>query len=366
MINIEALARPEILAMKPYQSARNTAGADGILLNANEVPRSLVQKPGWESLELNRYPIPQPAALNQRLACLYGVRPDQLLITRGSDEGIDLLVRVFCRQGLDAIVECSPCFGMYRIAGAIQGAKLIDIPRDPDKDLRINFDRLCETVGAHKEVRLVFLTTPNNPTGDIIRRADLERVLQACDDHALLVLDEAYIEFCDESSATELLEQWPNLVVLRTLSKAWGAAGLRCGSVIASPLIIGLLGRIMAPYPLTAPAIDAALSVTSEQAAQAQSVLLQELAKGKAGLLDFLAGCKWAENFWPGEANFVLVRVDDARRLVTFCAERGIRIRDFSSQKMLDECVRLTIGSESEMSALHTVLEAYGVKNEPA
>lgn len=361
MIDIEALARPEIVAMKPYQSARNSAGTDGILLNANEVPRTLVQNPGWETLALNRYPVPQPAALNQRLAGLYGVRGEQLLVTRGSDEGIDLLLRVFCRHGQDAVVECSPCFGMYRIAATIQGAKLIDIPRDPERTLRINFDRLCETVARQKEIRLVFLTTPNNPTGDIIRRTELERVLQACGDHALLVLDEAYIEFCSEPSAAGILEQWPNLVVLRTLSKAWGAAGLRCGSVLASPAVISLLARVMAPYPLTAPAIDAALCVTSPVAQREQTTLLQELVRGKTALLGLLSECSWVRETWPGEANFVLVRVDDASGLLAFCADRGIRIRDFSSHNLLDNCVRMTIGSEDEMSALCAVLKQYGV-----
>jgi len=362
MTSVESLARPEILAMKPYQSARNTAGADGILLNANEVPRSLVQESGWESLALNRYPVPQPGALKQRLAQLYRVNQEQLLITRGSDEGIDLLVRVFCRPQQDAIVECSPCFGMYRIAAAIQNARLVDVPRDPKRKLRIDFNLLCDTVADQKDVRLVFLTTPNNPTGDVIWRAELERVLAACGDHALLVLDEAYLEFTNQPSATDLLDQWPNLVVLRTLSKAWGAAGLRCGCVIASPSVIGLLTRVMAPYPLCAPAIAAALAVTSPEARVQQEILLNELVIGKTRLLEFLQGRGWIRDIWPGEANFVLIRVDDAKQLVGFCAKRGIRIRDFSSQELLDDCVRVTIGSETEMSALFAVLEAYGVQ----
>ena len=358
MSPIESLVRPEILAMKAYQSARGSAGADGILLNANEAPYSLLSNPGGE--ELNRYPVPQPADLRSRLAALYQVDETQLLITRGSDEGIDLLTRVFCRPGKDAIVECPPCFGMYSIAAAIQGAVTVAVPRLVDREWKIDTELLCQSITERPDVRLVFLTTPNNPTGDLIGRDDLEKVLTASGNNALVVLDEAYIEFCDADSASNLLDLWPNLVVLRTLSKAWGAAGLRCGSVLASPEIIGLLQRVMAPYPLCAPAINAALEVTSSHVVEIQKRMLTEVSKAKSDLLKFLQDCYWAEKIWTGEANFVLLRVDDAGALAGFCAERGIRIRDFSQQTMLERCVRISIGSEDDMIKLSTALIAYG------
>jgi histidinol-phosphate aminotransferase len=360
MSKITALVRPEILAMQPYQSARSSAGADGILLNANEAPNTLLEKPEWTSLALNRYPVPQPGVLKQHMAKLYGARTDQVLVTRGSDEGIDLLLRVFCRPGEDAIVECPPCFGMYNIAAQIQAAQIIQVPRDAQNELKIDLDKLCQTITQRKDARLVFITTPNNPTGDVISQVDLERILVACDEHALLVLDEAYIEFCALPSATTMLEQWPNLVVLRTLSKAWGAAALRCGSVIASPEIIGLLQRVMAPYPLSAPAIDAAIAITCADVRSAQQAMMAGIARRKGELLELLANCSWVEQVWPGEANFVLLRVDDAGMLVKFCAEQGIRIRDFSRQTMLEECVRITIGSSKEMAVLSNVLTMYG------
>jgi histidinol-phosphate aminotransferase len=354
-----ALARPEILAMKPYVSARNSAGADGILLNANEAPAPLVDRPEWESLAFNRYPVPQPHELVDRLANLYGVRADRLLVTRGSDEGIDLLLRVFCRPGIDSIVECPPCFGMYRIAAQIQASPVIQVPRDP-QTLLPDIDALCKVITEEATPRLVFLTSPNNPTGDVIPDTDLQRVLDACGDRALLVLDEAYIEFCSAPSAVRWLEDRPNLVVLRTLSKAWGAAGLRCGAAIASPAIIGLLQRVMAPYPLSAPAIDAALAVTAPDVRPRQQAMLAQIAELKDGLTDLLSAFDWVRASWPGEANFVLVRVDDAQGLVQFCADNGIRIRDFSSQPMLDGCVRLTVGSAAEMQQLGEVLRQYG------
>ncbi|MFT5140845.1 MAG: histidinol-phosphate aminotransferase [Lysobacterales bacterium] len=358
MSPIESLVRPEILSMKAYQSARGSAGADGILLNANEAPYALLQKSGYE--DLNRYPVPQPADLRSRLAALYKVDETQLLITRGSDEGIDLLTRVFCRPGKDAIVVCPPCFGMYSIAATIQGAAIVDVPRTVDQEWQIDIESLCQTITERPDVRLVFLTTPNNPTGDLISFENLEKILTACGRHALVVLDEAYIEFCDADSATKLLDVWLNLVVLRTLSKAWGAAGLRCGSVLANPEIIGLLQRVMAPYPLCAPAIEAAMEVTSPQVLETQKRMLLEVSKAKSDLLNFLKNCDWVETIWPGEANFVLLRVDNAETLTDFCAEQGVRIRDFSQQAMLERCVRISIGCEDDMTKLKTALVAYG------
>jgi len=359
-VDINRLARPEIVAMKPYVSARSSAAADGILLNANEAPYTHVADPEWQRLALNRYPQPQPALLRARLAELYAVSEDKVLITRGSDEGIDLLTRVFCRPGADAIVECSPCFGMYRIAATIQGARVIDVPRRATEGFQIDFAKLQAVINELAGVRLVFLTSPNNPTGDLISRAQLEAVLAAAEGRALVVLDEAYIEFCTACSAIGLVEQWPQLVVLRTLSKAWAAAGVRCGSVIADPAVIGLLQRVIAPYPLAATAIDAALKAISGDCTSRQKAFVASVREGKADLYRFLLACDWVREAWEGEANFILVRVADGSGLVSWCAARGIRIRDFSSQPQLEGCVRLTIGSPAELAALKSALQAYG------
>jgi histidinol-phosphate aminotransferase len=360
-MDIVALARPEIAALKPYESARSTAAADGILLNANEAPWPLLDEPAWQKLDLNRYPSPQPGSLTKRFAKLYGLPKENLLVTRGSDEGIDLLLRVFCRAGKDAIVECPPCFGMYRIAASIQGAVTIQVPR-LDKDLKIDRDALCEEIVANPEIKLVFLTSPNNPTGDLFSDADLEAVLQVCEDRAIVILDEAYIEFTDSGSAAGRIARHPNLVVLRTLSKAWAAAGLRCGAVLADARVIDLLKRVMAPYPLTAPAIDAALKATADSAAERQLEMLATVRKGRLRLEKFLSGQNWVRQVWPGEANFLLIRVDDAAGVVAWCAQNGIRIRDFSRQPMLKGCVRLTIGSDDEMRRLEEALGRYGEK----
>ena len=359
-MDINAIARPEIVAMKPYVSARSGAAADGILLNANEAPFPHVEDPEWQRLALNRYPSPQPALLKARMAELYGVDESKVLVTRGSDEGIDLLTRVFCRPGQDAVVECTPCFGMYRIAATIQAAKIIDVPRQAERGFRIDFQKLEEVIDSQANVRLVFLTTPNNPTGDLIERGELEQILKVCEDKALVVLDEAYIEFCKAESASGLVDRYPQLVVLRTLSKAWAAAGVRCGTVIADPAVIGLLQRVIAPYPLAATAVDAALQATCGKAVIRQQEFVETVRKCRVDLREFLSGCDWVEEFWDSKANFILLRVADAVELTGWCAGRGIRIRDFSSQPQLEGCVRLTIGSVEELASLKTALQAYG------
>jgi len=359
-MDIANIARPEIVAMKAYESARGSASADGVLLNANEAPFTLVDDPLWQRLAINRYPQPQPAQLRSRLAGLYGVTESQLLVTRGSDEGIDLLTRVFCRPGRDAVIECSPCFGMYRIAATIQGAQVIDVPRSPAQGFELDFAGLRRELAARPNVRLVFLTSPNNPSGDLLARPQLETLLADCDERALVVLDEAYIEFCDAASAAELVGHRSNLVVLRTLSKAWAAAGLRCGAVLADPRVIELLQRVMAPYPLPATTVEAALLATSTAARTRQQQLLSLVRTGKVALVEFLQSRDWVGELWQGHANFVLLRVADAASLVEWCAGRGIRIRDFSRQPGLEGCVRLSIGSDAEMSALTRALRDYG------
>ena len=209
-------------------------------------------------------------------------------------------------------------------------------------------------------VRLVFLTSPNNPTGDLVSRVNLEAVLRACEGRALVILDEAYIEFCETESACALLDQWSQLVVLRTLSKAWAAAGVRCGTVIADPAVIGLLRRIIAPYPLAATAIDAALQAISGDAIDRQRRFVEAVTQGRADMLKFLESCDWIKGVMRSEANFILLRVPNADELLAWCSGRGIRIRNFNTQSQLEGCVRLTIGSVEDMAAVKLALQSYG------
>jgi histidinol-phosphate aminotransferase len=357
-VNIETLARPDIVAMQPYSSARKEASDQGILLNANEAPWSLLDGSDWEA-RLNRYPEPQPRALVERLADLYSVGPEQVLVTRGSDEGIDLLTRVFCRAGLDAVLHSPPTFGMYRIAAQSQGAAIVALPRRADEGFRLPEQALLDALRDDDRIRLVFLTSPNNPTGDVIGEACLRRLLEQARDRAVVVLDEAYAEFCSQPSATRMLREYPNLVVLRTLSKAWAAAGLRCGVVLAQPELLGLLRRIIAPYPLPSPVTALALRMLQDDMLQRQERLLEELAVNKQALLEALASRPFVREVIAGQANFVLIRADHAEQLLGFCAGRGVILRGFPADPLLRGYIRISVGSAQDIAALAAVLDAW-------
>jgi histidinol-phosphate aminotransferase len=361
-MNIESLARPEIVAMKPYSSARKEAPGRGILLNANEAPWPLLET-GDSAAGLNRYPDPQPAELVRRLAGLYGVSEEMMLVTRGSDEGIDLLTRVFCRAGEDAILQSPPTFGMYRIAAQTQGAKIVSVARLANRQLAIDEDRLLDTLGSDQRIKLVFMTSPNNPTGDIVETAFLRRLLQAADGRALVVVDEAYAEFCEQPSATDLLARFDNLVVLRTMSKAWASAGLRCGTVLANPAVIDLLRRVIAPYPLPSPVVGLALSMLSPEMMDRQKDMLARLARNKRLLVSMLEKRNCFLEIMPGEANFVLLRVKSPDELLSFCASQNVILRGFPADPALQGWIRISVGSAEEIAALSAVLDDWEKRN---
>lgn len=353
-MNIEDLARPEIVAMKPYSSARKEAPGKGVLLNANEAP--------WPLLEgdsgLNRYPDPQPERLLRRLARLYGVAEDSLLITRGSDEGIDLLTRVFCRAGEDAILQCPPAFGMYRIAAQAQGADVVSVPRHAG-DFSMDEQGVLDTFDSDRRIKLVFLTSPSNPTGDVLGDGFLKALLAKTRGRSLIVVDEAYTEFTDHPSATALIDDHEHLVVLRTLSKAWAAAGLRCGSVLARPAVIDLLRRVIAPYPLPSPVVSLAMQMLDDKILAKQGRLMQKVRANKNVLLSMLEGRRFVRKIFPGEANFVLIRVNEADALLTHCAKKNVILRGFPSELALRDCIRISVGSEEDLAQLERALDEW-------
>jgi len=354
-MGVEALARPEIVEMKAYSSARKEAPGEGILLNANEAPHALL--PDEEML--NRYPDPQPARLLSRLAWLYGVGEENLLVTRGSDEGIDLLTRVFCRAGQDAILQCPPNFGMYKIAAQTQGAEVISVPRKVDSAFELDHKVVLQTVAMNNHIKLVFLTSPNNPTGDVIEFDFLSRLLNETRGKAIVVLDEAYAEFSRLPSAATLIKDHENLVVLRTLSKAWASAGLRCGAVLAQPALISLLRRVIAPYPLPSPVIALALRMLEDDVLARQKLLLEEITSNKLTLLNKLKQFSFMLEIIPGEANFVLIRVNNSDELLTFCANQGVIVRGFPADPLLKDYIRISIGSEGDLNMLTTIFEEW-------
>ena len=348
---IDELARPEVLALTPYASARALADSAGLLLNANENPWPPAADGG---LELNRYPDPQPEDLRSELAQRFAVADGQILITRGSDEAIDLLIRAFCRAGEDRVLICPPCFGMYGLSARIQGAKVIEVPLiDQGGAWVLDSDR----VAAADSTKITFLCSPNNPTGNEIPVETVQALCQARRGQGLVVVDEAYIEFSDAASMARLIKDHDNLVILRTLSKAYALAGCRIGTLIAHPAVVGLLRRIIAPYPLPTPSVAAARQALADPRRLQDQ--LDVLRRSKDDLVAALRELPGVIRLWIGRANFVLIRVDSASDLVDAASEQGIRLRNQSAQHGLDNCVRITIGTPDETARLIAFLQGY-------
>ena len=357
---VQALARPEIAAMKPYSSARSLAPGRGILLNANENPWP---PPGGDELDLNRYPEPQPAELGQLLANYYEVEADQILMTRGSDEGIDLLVRAFCaangsqpsaRGNNDAIAICPPCFGMYAIAATIQGAGIHAYPLQATQGFQPDSAALA-TSGA----KLIFLCSPNNPTGNLLNTQQVLKLAQRVSSSALVVVDEAYIEFSGHTSLSQAVAEQANLVVLRTLSKAWGLAGVRLGALLAQAPVVELLQRIIPPYPLPKPTIAAVTRVLNELGQQRMKQQIAIIKRERERLQTHLTGAPMVQGIYPSAANFLLLRVHNAANTVRAAARLGLILRDQSQQEGLGQCVRVTIGTPADNDALLDFFTTY-------
>lgn len=345
------LARADIRALVPYSSARMEASGGTVLLNANESSRP-PNVPGGEGL--NRYPDPQPRALVNGLAELYGSDPSRLLVTRGSDEAIDLLVRAFCRAGQDAILISPPTFGMYAVCARIQGAQVLECPLGDAGTL--DPARLLAAVTPH--TRLVFVCAPNNPTGNRVDIDTLRYLATALADRAVLVVDEAYAEFSGVESAVTLVDEVDNVAVLRTLSKAWSLAGARIGTVIARDEVIDLLRRIIPPYPLPSPCVDAALGALSEEGRRLQRHHLQEILTERARMTVELANLPGVREVLPSHANFLAVRFDDAATTYRRLYAAGIVVRDITKYPGLGDALRITVGTGTENDRVLAVLRA--------
>ncbi len=350
-------ARPEILKLQPYSSARMEARSRAVMLNANESPWAPV---GNDASTFNRYPDPQPTALRVALAELYGVAPERVLIGRGSDEAIYLLVRAYCREGRDAIVISPPTFGMYAVAAHVQGAAVIEAPLA--RDFGVDAAALLAAVTA--DTKLVFLCTPNNPTGSLVPLTTIAHLADALRDRALLVVDEAYLEFAGGApSATILLQRHDTIAVLRTLSKAYGLAGARVGALLADAQIVSLLRRIQAPYPLPTPSVGAALAALSAVAVAESDARIKLLTEQRERLMSALSTAQGVLAVYPSAANFLCVRFADAARVYTRLLEAGIVVRDVGRYPQLQECLRITVGTPQENALL---LAALGLREAAA
>ncbi|MCW8833882.1 MAG: histidinol-phosphate transaminase [Colwellia sp.] len=358
---INKLAREELVDMVPYQSARrlfasgDAEQANGALkrkvwLNANEAPGKGEYQVSSENV--NRYPDFQPDNLLNAYSNYCGLERSQILATRGADEGIELIIRSFCKAYQDNILICPPTYGMYAISAENHGAGIIKVPLTNNQ---LNLDEMAQQVG---KVKVVFLCSPGNPTGNLLPKAQIIQAIELFKDSAIVVVDEAYIEFSPEQTSTDLLAKYDNVVVLRTLSKAFALAGLRCGFTLASEAIITLLSKVIAPYPISAPVADIASTALSTDLVK-MTQRVQSCNKVKTALATWLSHQDWCREVFASDANFVLFRCIDnteKTRIFDLLVANNILIRDQSKQMQLENCLRISIGSEQEITQLKEVL----------
>lgn len=339
MSDILALARPEIVALKAYSHASWDPAFDR--LHANELP--------WRAetdrsiAGLNRYPEPHPHVLAGRLAQLYGVRVEQLLPGRGSDESIDLLVRGFCRAGVDNVIICPPTFGMYAVAARIQGAAVREVPLR-GADFGLDADAVLAACDAN--TRVVFLCSPNNPTGNALDAAAVEKVLGALAGRTLVAVDEAYIEFSGDASLAQALDRFPHLVVFRTLSKAYGLAGARVGSLIAAPEIVSLLAKVIPPYSIPQLTIETVLATLSPPQLAIQRERVRQICAERERLRAGIAAARGTRKVWPSVANFLLVDFERPDAVLAAARDARLLIRDLRA--VSPGSLRISVGTPEQ------------------
>ena len=352
---VSSLLREDLRDFAGYRSARSELAEGQIWLNANESAHA-----NASDLEhdLRRYPQPQPQDLRTALAALYGCTAEQLLIGRGSDEPIDLLVRAFCTPGRDAVLVTPPVFGMYAVCARLQGARLLEVPLlDDEDDFHVNLDEVAH-VALTQCARLVFLCSPGNPAGGVLTSTPVLALARKLEGAALLVVDEAYIEYADAPSLVSSIARQPNLAVLRTLSKAHALAGARIGSLIADPEVIAVLRRCQAPYPIPVPCAAQALHALSVDALAEtrRNVAITSMERNE--LLQSLKRKPAIKRIYPSSTNFILARCFDSTAAFQALLDDGIVVRDMRLHPQLNDALRITVGTAEENARVLSALES--------
>ena len=347
-------ARPEIVQMKGYSSARSLAGDEAglVYLDANEC----AYEPFVGARNLARYSAQQPTELQRAFCDWLDVSSRNLTITRGADEAIDCLIRGFCEPGADNIVICPPTFAMYAQSAMLQSVEVRHAPLTADFGL----DPTAIAMAMDEATKLVFVCSPNNPTGNVMNAGAIANLCVACDGRALVVVDETYIEYAVEGgeagSLIPALEQFANLVILRTLSKSHAAAGIRCGCAVAAADITGVMQKVLAPYPVPQPVMSAALTILETGNQQRLAAKRAEVIVRRDDVITALGEIEGIIRVWPSDANFVLVEALDAAALCQRAREGGVVLRNQSHQHGVGEAVRISIGSAEEMARLLAAL----------
>ena len=338
-MDIKKYLRANIAALTPYSTARDEF--DGVLeiyLDANESPYPT---------GFNRYPDPHQRKLKAAVSQVKGVEPSRIFLGNGSDEPIDLVFRAFCEPKEHNVVTIAPSYGMYRVAAETNGVEVREVMLNDDFSLNAE----AVLAAADQNTRVIFLCSPNNPTGNALSATEIEKIVRSFD--GIVVLDEAYVDFCPERTFLPRLAEFPNLIILQTFSKAWGMAGLKLGMAFAVPEIVGVLSRIKYPHNINVPtqrAVLQALAGVENVRAQAR-----ELASQRDRLIRLFSNSRTVKKCWPSDANFVLIEVADPRGLYQFLIDCGVLVRDRSHIEGCKGCLRVTVGTPAENDRVEEV-----------
>lgn len=340
MFNLDQLIRTNIKKLTPYSSARDEFSGDAkVFLDANENSLgSPLNK--W----YNRYPDPHQQSIKEKLSTIKAIHPDHIFLGNGSDECIDILFRCFCEPGKDNVIICPPTYGMYEVSANINDIEIRKAPLLPDFQLdMIHLENLADV-----HTKLIWLCSPNNPTGNSLNRTDIEMVLNNF--NGIVIIDEAYINFAKQKSFVQELKEYPNLVVLQTLSKAWGLAGLRLGMAFASEPVIEVMNKVKPPYNINQATQELVLKAL-EEVGQVND-MIKILVDMREALAEVFASMPTVETVYPSDANFILVKIAEARKVYEFLLTKGIVLRDRSNVQLCENCLRITVGTEKENTLL--------------
>lgn len=352
----EKLAPEAIKKLIPYQSARRIGGAGRIWLNANELEQPIDYVAGQG--QYHRYPDFMPSEVAKAYQ-RYSEIKSPVLAVRGADEAIDLLIRTFCQPGKDNIVVCTPTYAMYEFCAEALSVATLPVPLLGD-EFELNVEGV---ISAAKVANVVFLCSPNNPTGNVLARKDIERILEATQDDTLVVVDEAYIEFDWQQSVADLVLDYPNLVVIRTLSKAFGLASVRCGFIIADDSVMNYVMKLIPPYPMPDSSSEIVLKALSEQGIAQMREATHQLIARRDWFAEQVTGFAWIETVYASATNFVLLRTKPGIKLFDYLLSHGIVTRDQGHELALANCVRITIGSQASMQEVLEAMNNYSVSN---
>ena len=346
---MKELVRKNILNLTPYSSARDEfKGEASVFLDANENSEGSPYP-----IHYNRYPDPQQKKVKLLLSKIKQVKPEQIFLGNGSDEAIDLLFRIFCEPGRDNVIVLPPTYGMYAVQANIHGTEIRQVPLNSD----FQPDTAAILHAADEHTKLLFLCSPNNPSGNLFDTDLIEELLLKF--KGIVVMDEAYIDFADAGSWSQRIESYPNLVVLQTLSKAWGLAGLRLGMAIAAAETIQYFNKVKYPYNIGNATLSIVEEVLSDVAAFHQ--ILNELKTNKKILEKEIKTMEILKKVYPSDANFFLVKVDNAQKTYDFLAKNGVIVRNRTKEMHCENCLRITVGTEEENHKLVEVLHAFSV-----